>query len=514
MKNLSFKKSIYVSFFILATLMRFSQTLVAQVPLPLGQCMDIYNTIYGGPIIRCCVDTEMSWSGTQWDTICKEIRVGGFNGERVSFGNTPLDRAMEITPEEQVGLVSSTNTTTIDDILGSLRVGYNPFPQTDKARVLVSGFTNSINPVTYIKNNYIGATKTVVGLKIYSRPTAGSGYGLQIDAGKIGFNVVNAAGPNAGSTHGGYIVTTGSAGDRTGLYLSATGAGSGNRTGLFSLASGGAANYAGYFQGNVAINGIMVNPSDKKLKEDIHYNIRVLDKVRQLKPAEYKFKSEYVDKMNLPVTLQHGLIADEIEKIFPEMVTENVQMARYDENDILIADEIKYKGINYLGLIPVLISAINEQQDQIEVLKSDKNISKSENDQLRNQVQTLNNRLNQVELFMEQCCSKFTGKDEENINGNLKLNEPKQEFKDFLEQNSPNPFSTSTEINYSINKETATSLINVTDSKNSLVKSFTVTNSKHGKLTIPAGFLKPGVYVYELVVNGIKVDSKSMIVLP
>ena len=48
-----------------------------------------------------------------------------------------------------------------------------------------------------------------------------------------------------------------------------------------------------------------------------------------------------------------GLLAQDIEKVFPELVSEM--------NDI--------KSVNYQGLVPVLINAIKEQQHEIERLK-------------------------------------------------------------------------------------------------------------------------------------------------
>ena len=48
-----------------------------------------------------------------------------------------------------------------------------------------------------------------------------------------------------------------------------------------------------------------------------------------------------------------GLLAKDIEKVFPELVSEM--------NDI--------KSVNYQGLVPVLINAIKEQQHEIERLK-------------------------------------------------------------------------------------------------------------------------------------------------
>ena len=52
-----------------------------------------------------------------------------------------------------------------------------------------------------------------------------------------------------------------------------------------------------------------------------------------------------------------GLLAQEILKVFPELVKEG-----NDKNGTM--------SVNYQGLIPVLINAIKEQQNQIEIISS------------------------------------------------------------------------------------------------------------------------------------------------
>ena len=49
-----------------------------------------------------------------------------------------------------------------------------------------------------------------------------------------------------------------------------------------------------------------------------------------------------------------GLLAQDIEKVFPELVSES--------NGI--------KSVNYQGLVPVLINALKDQQSEIDELKS------------------------------------------------------------------------------------------------------------------------------------------------
>ena len=74
--------------------------------------------------------------------------------------------------------------------------------------------------------------------------------------------------------------------------------------------------------------------------------------------------------MELPEGRQYGLIADEIKQVFPSMVKQAVQPAKYENDDRsngrLVAEEVSFEAVNYTAMIPVLIAAIQEQQMMIE----------------------------------------------------------------------------------------------------------------------------------------------------
>lgn len=84
--------------------------------------------------------------------------------------------------------------------------------------------------------------------------------------------------------------------------------------------------------------------SDEKLKKDISTIDGALDKVKQLRGVDYTWKeSEEKSK---------GVIAQELQEVFPELVSES-------ESGL---------SVNYNGIIGVLIEAIKEQQKQIDKL--------------------------------------------------------------------------------------------------------------------------------------------------
>ncbi len=98
--------------------------------------------------------------------------------------------------------------------------------------------------------------------------------------------------------------------------------------------------------------------SDRKLKKDIQKLRNPLDKVLQLEGVSFKWKDE-----EHGVGDNLGLIAQDVEKVYPELV--------------LIDKETGMKTIQYENLVAPLIEAIKEQQKQIEELKSEVNILKN-----------------------------------------------------------------------------------------------------------------------------------------
>ncbi len=85
------------------------------------------------------------------------------------------------------------------------------------------------------------------------------------------------------------------------------------------------------------------NPSDRRLKQNIQPLQYGLQTVLALRPVSYQWKNASDSRVNL------GLIAQEVEPIVPEVVSR-------DENPE------HHLALQYNGLIPVLIKAVQEQQ--------------------------------------------------------------------------------------------------------------------------------------------------------
>ena len=69
---------------------------------------------------------------------------------------------------------------------------------------------------------------------------------------------------------------------------------------------------------------------------------------------------------------QYGFVAQELEQIFPELVVEVVHPGNSDPNSKISEDnqEVQtYKGVKYIEMIPILLKGMQEQQEEIELLK-------------------------------------------------------------------------------------------------------------------------------------------------
>ncbi|RYU93592.1 tail fiber domain-containing protein [Emticicia agri] len=118
--------------------------------------------------------------------------------------------------------------------------------------------------------------------------------------------------------------------------------------------------------GNGYLNGNLIQTSDKRLKKDFSPLHNSLQTIAQLNGYHYKWLEESRSK-----DLQTGLIAQEVQKIFPELVQ---------------TDEKGFLSVNYIGLVPHLIEAVKELRN--------------ENNALKGKNQSLESRLDKIEALL------------------------------------------------------------------------------------------------------------------
>lgn len=97
------------------------------------------------------------------------------------------------------------------------------------------------------------------------------------------------------------------------------------------------------------VEGSLTNSSDITLKKNIE-NIPKEDNgnILNLEPRIFTYKNDVKEQKHF------GLIAQDVEKIYPN----------------LVSNQVGYKTVNYIEIIPLLISKIKEMQDEISILKN------------------------------------------------------------------------------------------------------------------------------------------------
>ncbi|MBK9398361.1 MAG: tail fiber domain-containing protein [Saprospiraceae bacterium] len=111
-----------------------------------------------------------------------------------------------------------------------------------------------------------------------------------------------------------------------------------------------------------ATNGL-INTSDGRLKESIKPLIYGLKEVMQMKPVTYKWKDKNIDQ-----STKIGFIAQDLQTILKEVVKS--EEVTFDENRNPKIIESEYLGVYYTEIIPILVKAMQEQQDLITELKT------------------------------------------------------------------------------------------------------------------------------------------------
>jgi len=358
----------------------------------------------------------MFWDGTQWVAFGKSIKYNsttgevqyydGANWQNINLGSScfSLQQAYDscgnglgrkINVKEAKGIEFSGSFTNPDVILkvtqngNGISTGFlnnsttNPYstlethtkglgaaifasstnPATTMSTIhaeLISNYTNLSDYTNFTANGAIqGSVKSGNAVGVYgfvdaaSTSTAGVfGYNNRQGVGSGVFGLGNKYGVNAMS-----IGTTGQP-DGSGVFgLVGQTSTNGTQADPNGISVWATSNCLVGTQVGAGVNGGTIyylsaqNWSDRRLKHEITDMGSSLDKIKLLKPSIYKFNVEKREDYNYD-KLHFGLIAQDVEQIFPELVSKP-------------KTENAYYSINYIELIPVLIKGMQEQQELI-----------------------------------------------------------------------------------------------------------------------------------------------------
>ena len=295
----------------------------------------------------------------------------------------------------------------------------------------------------------------MVGLAVASSQlTGGSACGLYGIAGyaKTGYN------------YGVIGTLSGTGFNGAGIYGSATS----NDTG--ALIEG---RYAGYFRGNIlvtgTVNGVTISSSDYRLKENVeNLPSNTLDDICKINVIKFNYKQREVENADgkmvglyeedSPVlTHKHyGVIAQELQKIYPDLVIEG---------------EDGYLSVNYVELVPLLIQSVQELSAKLDEARK----SNARRDDGTTDITDLD--VIKTELF----------------------------------QNTPNPFTEVTTIACTIAEDVRTAMLYIYDLNGKQIAEYPVDERGNTSVTIEGNSLNAGMYLYSLITDGKVIDTKRMI---
>ena len=359
-------------------------------------------------------------------------------------------------------------------------------------------------PLSALSIGSVGASTdkvTILGLNtalnVYRTGTSSTNwsYGVNSTSDIVGDKGVGVRGQSLGASLLGYGRSwglLGLAGNATSGYnygVMGLIGGTGYGAGILGVGSGNAdisvpGIYAGYFVGNVYVTGTLTgNPvvnSDRRYKRNIAElsTKTALSNILLMNPVEYNPKQMYVkskgdsavverplydEKSQLFQKKHYGLVAQDLQKLYPDLV--------YEDNN-------GYLSVNYIGIIPLLIESIKELNTEVEALKKSNNSASS----AASKVKTT---------------GLVSGIDDVIVAS--------------LNQNNPNPFSQSTQIKYYLPSTVNTASLCIYDLQGRQLKQLSISERGSGSKTVSASEFSPGIYLYALIADGVEIDVKRMI---
>ena len=143
--------------------------------------------------------------------------------------------------------------------------------------------------------------------------------------------------------------------------ITATNSGGGTITGNFLVSNGNVTANSGTITGNSLVSKGDVtcfSTSDRRLKEEITQIENAGETVDKLKGVRFKWREDWFKENEVILAHQDdmGFIAQEVEEVIPELVTEKGN---------------GYKGVAYHKLVPLLLEAIKDLRQDVQRLQGE-----------------------------------------------------------------------------------------------------------------------------------------------
>jgi len=166
------------------------------------------------------------------------------------------------------------------------------------------------------------------------------------------------------------------------------------------------------------------------------------------------------DEMKLCARRHFGIDAEELQKIYPDLVLEG---------------QDGYLAVNYVELVPLLIRSIQELKQELDAVKGE---SKAMTRSISNESAGFN----------------------ATATGNV------------LYQNNPNPFKEQTTIRFSLADDVQDASICIFDMTGKMLNTLPI-SSGDSSVSVNGWELGEGMFLYSLIVNGQVIDTKRMVII-
>lgn len=121
---------------------------------------------------------------------------------------------------------------------------------------------------------------------------------------------------------------------------------------------------------SLAVSGVAAaqSLSDTTIKTNVKTIESPLQKILQLEPRQFQYRTENYKYLKLSGGNQYGFMIDNVQAVFPDLVKEKKVSYSFGKNAYRNA---AVKTIDETGLIPVLVASVKQQQEMIEALKAE-----------------------------------------------------------------------------------------------------------------------------------------------
>ena len=242
------------------------------------------------------------------------------------------------------------------------------------------------------------------------------------------------------------------------------------------------------FKYPVKSEGVLLT-SDERLKENINDINSALETLAELKGVSYNYKPRPIPNANEIASadyevknkayfdqyytdleakrcskLRYGFLAQDVEEVLPDLV-------EHGSNGMM--------SVDYIGLIPILVNAVNE----------------------------LSAKNAELERMMGLSETSYAPRQEVSGIDDILTDKAAE----VLSQNDPNPFCNDTRIAYNLPAGTQTASIYIYDLQGKQVAQLPVTDMGAGSVILHGGDLQAGMYIYSLIADSKELASKKMI---